>query len=57
MARMLCFGFITDNIEKDIADFKKNGVEIIGEIVDQPYGKFPFFKDLYGNRFYLHEEK
>ena len=50
-------GINTDNIAKNIVNLKSNGVEIIGELVDQPYGKFIFFKDLYGNRLYLHEEK
>lgn len=50
-------GFTTENIEDDIAQFKANGVELASELVDQPYGKFIFFKDLYGNRLYLHEEK
>jgi catechol 2,3-dioxygenase-like lactoylglutathione lyase family enzyme len=50
-------GFSTDNIEKDIAALTANGVSLIGELVDQPYGKFIFFQDLYGNRLYLHEEK
>ena len=50
-------GLTTDNIAADIALFQENGVELVGELVDQPYGKFIFFKDLYGNRLYLHEEK
>lgn len=50
-------GFTTEDIEADIAGFKANGVELAGDLVDEPYGKFIFFKDLYGNRLYLHEEK
>jgi catechol 2,3-dioxygenase-like lactoylglutathione lyase family enzyme len=50
-------GFYTDDIEKNITNFKAKGVELASELIDEPYGKFIFFKDLYGNRFYLHEDK
>src|SRR5262249_49526776 len=50
-------GFITENIEEDIARFKTNDVKLTSELIEQPYGKFIFFEDLYGNRLYLHEEK
>ncbi|MBI1806139.1 MAG: VOC family protein [Ignavibacteria bacterium] len=49
-------GFYTKNIKKDVESFKRNGVEIVGDIVEMPVGKFMVFKDLYGNQFYLHEE-
>ena len=49
-------GFYTNNIKKDVESFKRNGVEIVGDIVEMPVGKFVVFKDLYGNQFYLHEE-
>ena len=50
-------GFYTDDIAQDMARFKDYGVALDSELVEEPYGKFIFFKDLYGNRFYLHEEK
>ena len=50
-------GFYTNNIVKDVETFRMNGVKTIGEISDMPYGKFIVFEDLYGNRFYLHEDK
>jgi uncharacterized glyoxalase superfamily protein PhnB len=50
-------GFYTDDIEANIANFKSKGVELASELIDEPYGKFIFFKDLYGNRFYLHQDK
>jgi predicted enzyme related to lactoylglutathione lyase len=49
-------GFYTNNIKKEVESFKKNGVEIVGDIAETPAGKFVVFKDLYGNQFYLHEE-
>ena len=49
-------GFYTDDIEANIANFKAKGVELDSELIDEPYGKFIFFKDLYGNRFYLHQD-
>lgn len=50
-------GFTTENINDDIARFKANGVRLVSERIEQPYSKFIFFEDLYGNRLYLHEEK
>ena len=50
-------GITTDNIEKDMADLEAKGVKLTSELIDQPYGKFAFLEDLYGNRLYLHEEK
>lgn len=50
-------GITTDSIEKDIANLKANGVRLTSDLIDQPYGKFIFFEDLYGNKIYLHEEK
>jgi uncharacterized glyoxalase superfamily protein PhnB len=50
-------GFYTDDIEANIANFKVKGVELASELIDEPYGKFVFFKDLYGNKFYLHQDK
>ncbi len=50
-------GFYTDDIEANIANFKAKGVVLASELIDEPYGKFVFFKDLYGNKFYLHQDK
>jgi predicted enzyme related to lactoylglutathione lyase len=50
-------GFYTNDIEADIANFKAKGVELVSQLIDEPYGKFVFFKDLYGNKFYLHQDK
>ena len=51
------FGVKTDNIEQDLENFKKDGVKIKGDLINEPYGKFLFIEDLYGNGIYLHEEK
>lgn len=50
-------GITTDNLEEDMANLKANGVRLTSDIIDEPYGKFIFFEDLYGNRMYLREEK
>jgi|CXWL01.1.fsa_nt_gi predicted enzyme related to lactoylglutathione lyase len=50
-------GFTTDDIEADISDFRANGVKLASELMDEPWGRFVFFEDLYGNRMYLHQEK
>lgn len=50
-------GFYTDDIEVNIANFKAKAVELASELIDEPYGKFVFFNDLYGNKFYLHQDK
>jgi catechol 2,3-dioxygenase-like lactoylglutathione lyase family enzyme len=50
-------GFYTDDIEANIDNFKAKGVELASGLIDEPYGKFIFFKDLYGNKFYLHQDK
>lgn len=50
-------GLTTEDIEADIESFKKSGVELASDLIDEPYGKFVFLKDLYGNRLYLHQDK
>jgi lactoylglutathione lyase len=49
-------GFYTNDIEKDIENFKSNDVKLATELIEEPYGKFIFFHDLYGNKFYLHQD-
>jgi lactoylglutathione lyase len=50
-------GFITEDIAADVTRFKKEGVTLVGELIDDlSYGKFIFFTDLYGNKMYLHQE-
>jgi uncharacterized glyoxalase superfamily protein PhnB len=51
------FGIVTEDIKADIANLKAKGVEMASELIEEPYGKFVFFKDLYGNKLYLSEEK
>ncbi len=51
------FGIVTEDIRADIAALKAKGVEMTSDLIEQPYGKFVFFKDLYGNKLYLSEEK
>ncbi|HEV7642318.1 MAG TPA: VOC family protein [Pyrinomonadaceae bacterium] len=51
------FGIATEDIKADIAALKAKGVEMASDLIEQPYGKFVFFKDLYGNKLYLSEEK
>ena len=50
-------GFATTDIESDIANFRANEVQLASELMNEPWGRFVFFEDLYGNRMYLHEEK
>lgn len=49
-------GFTTSDIESDIANFQANDVRLASELMNEPWGRFVFFEDLYGNRMYLHEE-
>jgi uncharacterized glyoxalase superfamily protein PhnB len=51
------FGIVTEDIKADIESLKAKGVEMASDLIEEPYGKFVFFKDLYGNRLYLSEEK
>jgi catechol 2,3-dioxygenase-like lactoylglutathione lyase family enzyme len=44
----------TDNIEKEIATLKSNGIEV-GKIDVTPHGKFAWLKDLDGNGICLRE--
>jgi lactoylglutathione lyase len=46
----------TDNIEHDMADLRTKGVRLTSDLIDEPYGRFLFFEDLYGNTLYLHAE-
>ena len=45
----------TDDIEKNIADLKANGIEV-GKIDDTPWGRFAWLKDLDGNSLCLHQK-
>ncbi len=48
--------FETEDIEKEVRRIEQQGIEV-GEIDDQPYGKFAWFKDLDGNGICLREKK
>lgn len=39
----------TDGIERDLLNFKANGVRIVRELSQEPYGRVAVFEDLYGN--------
>jgi catechol 2,3-dioxygenase-like lactoylglutathione lyase family enzyme len=45
----------TENIEKDVEDIKRNGIEV-GKIDDTPWGKFAWLKDLDGNSLCLRQK-
>lgn len=49
-------GFTTEDIEADVSRFRSAGVALASELMNEPWGRFIFFDDLYGNRMYLHEE-
>jgi catechol 2,3-dioxygenase-like lactoylglutathione lyase family enzyme len=46
----------TDNIEKEIAELKKKGIEV-GKVDPTPWGKFAWTKDPDGNGICLHERE
>ena len=39
----------TDDIERDMDSYSRNGVEFVRPIINESYGKVAVFKDLYGN--------
>lgn len=45
----------TDNLERDYADLLHQGIRIVREPSDEPYGKVLVFEDLYGNKWDLIE--
>ena len=47
--------FETDDIEKQVADFKAKGIAV-NNIDDTPWGKFAWLKDLDGNSLCLHQK-
>lgn len=49
-------GITTDSIEEDMANLKAKGVQLKSDLIEEPYGKFIFFEDLYGNKMYLHAD-
>lgn len=50
-------GITTDEINADLARLTEKKVDLTSDLMDEPYGKFVFFKDLYGNSLYFHEAK
>ncbi len=49
--RYSLFVVTTDDCRAEYAALKANGVEVIGEPMDNPWGLGVQFKDLYGNQF------
>jgi len=47
----------TDNFEEDYRNLLENGVKIVREAKEEPYGKVLVFEDLYGNLWDLIEPK
>lgn len=47
--RRVGFFLYTDNFERDYQSLKVNKVEIIRDMVQEPYGTVAVFADLYGN--------
>ena len=47
----------TDNFEEDYRNLLENGVKIVRETKEEPYGKVLVFEDLYGNLWDLIEPK
>lgn len=47
----------TDDLKRDYAHLQAQGVTIIREPVDQPYGQVAVFADVYGNRWDLLEPR
>lgn len=44
-----CVNIRVDDIDTIITNFKENGIEILSDIKEYPYGKFAQFKDPFGN--------
>lgn len=47
----------TNDCKKTYQDLKEKGVKFIGEPIDEPWGIGVTLEDLYGNKFYLNQEK
>jgi len=47
----------TDDLKRDYAHLQAQGITIIREPVDQPYGQVAVFADVYGNRWDLLEPR
>jgi len=45
----------TENIEKEITEFKVKGIEV-GKVDNTPWGRFAWLKDLDGNSLCLHQK-
>jgi predicted enzyme related to lactoylglutathione lyase len=41
---------IVDDLEAVLAQVREGGAEVVGEVMDEPYGKFGWFIDPEGNR-------
>jgi predicted enzyme related to lactoylglutathione lyase len=46
----------TDDVAKEVANFKEKGVDVMMEIRDVAWGKHTMIKDLYGNMILVVEE-
>lgn len=48
---------VVDNLDEALAQVQEGGAEVVGEIMDEPYGKFGWFIDPDGNKVELWEPK
>jgi predicted enzyme related to lactoylglutathione lyase len=49
------FNYRVENLAELLEELKKEGVEIVGEIEEYPYGKFGWIMDPEGNKIELWE--
>ena len=53
--RDFMFNYIVDNLEELLKVLKKEGVQLVGEMQEYPYGKFGWIMDPEGNKIELWE--
>lgn len=55
--RQFMFNLMVDDLDGALAQVKEGGAEVVGEIDDQPYGRFGWFLDPDGNKVELWQPK
>ena len=55
--KQFMFNYRVENLEELLKVLKEEGVQIVGEITDYPYGKFGWIVDPEGNKIELWEPK
>lgn len=55
--RQFMFNLMVDDLDGALAQVEEGGAELVGEVDDQPYGRFGWFLDPDGNKVELWEPK